>query len=138
MDVQELKQYWLELSDYDLETAQAMLDTKRYLYVGAIMDKTDVLRIARHFVVAAKDTLPVSNAWLYGSWVYGNPEPTSDIDIALELDREPRNVLQQEKQLQKLRRSLDLLMVEPIIIDSAHDRSGFSKMIVEKGERILP
>ena len=105
---------------------------------GAIMDKADVLRIARHFAVAAKDLLPVSRAWLYGSWAYGTPKPTSDIDIAIELEHEPRNILQLEKQLQKLRRSLDLLMVEPIIIDSAHDRSGFSQMVVQKGEKILP
>lgn len=26
--------YWLEGADYDLQTAGAMLDTKRYLYVG--------------------------------------------------------------------------------------------------------
>ena len=26
--------YWLELAEYDLETARAMLDTGRYLYVG--------------------------------------------------------------------------------------------------------
>ena len=26
--------YWFELSNYDLETAEAMLSTKRYLYVG--------------------------------------------------------------------------------------------------------
>ena len=26
--------YWLDLSDYDLATAEAMLLTKRYLYVG--------------------------------------------------------------------------------------------------------
>ena len=26
--------YWTELSDYDLETARAMLESKRYLYVG--------------------------------------------------------------------------------------------------------
>lgn len=26
--------YWVEMSDYDYETAQAMLVTKRYLYVG--------------------------------------------------------------------------------------------------------
>lgn len=26
--------YWIELSDYDLETAQAMLETSRFLYVG--------------------------------------------------------------------------------------------------------
>lgn len=27
-------QYWKDLADYDLETARAMLETKRYLYVG--------------------------------------------------------------------------------------------------------
>lgn len=26
--------YWIEISDYDFETAKAMLETKRYLYVG--------------------------------------------------------------------------------------------------------
>ena len=26
--------YWLEIADYDLETAKAMLETGRYLYVG--------------------------------------------------------------------------------------------------------
>jgi len=27
-------QHWISLSDYDVETAEAMLQTKRYLYVG--------------------------------------------------------------------------------------------------------
>lgn len=26
--------YWLEMADYDLETARAMLSTRRYLYVA--------------------------------------------------------------------------------------------------------
>lgn len=26
--------YWIDMSEYDLATAQAMLDTRRYLYVG--------------------------------------------------------------------------------------------------------
>jgi HEPN domain-containing protein len=26
--------YWVEISDYDIETAKAMLQSKRYLYVG--------------------------------------------------------------------------------------------------------
>jgi predicted nucleotidyltransferase len=102
------------------------------------MDKTDVLRIAKHFAIAARDTLPVSRAWLYGSWVYGNLTSSSDIDVALELEHGMQNVLHFEKQLQKLRRTLNLLMVEPIIIDTEHDRSGFSQMVAEKGERILP
>jgi len=34
MTKEEKIQYWINLSDYDLETAEAMLQTKRYLYVG--------------------------------------------------------------------------------------------------------
>lgn len=26
--------YWKEISDYDIDTAEAMLKSKRYLYVG--------------------------------------------------------------------------------------------------------
>lgn len=26
--------YWIEMSDYDFDTANAMFETKRYLYVG--------------------------------------------------------------------------------------------------------
>lgn len=33
MDKQEKIQYWLDISDYDLETARAMLFSERYLYV---------------------------------------------------------------------------------------------------------
>ena len=30
----ETAQYWLDIADYDIETASAMLKTGRYLYVG--------------------------------------------------------------------------------------------------------
>ncbi|MGL5787700.1 MAG: HEPN domain-containing protein [Bacteroidales bacterium] len=32
--------YWIEMSDYDLETAEAMLLTGRYLYVGFMCHQT--------------------------------------------------------------------------------------------------
>lgn len=32
--------YWIELSDYDLETALAMLKSKRFLYVGFMCHQT--------------------------------------------------------------------------------------------------
>ncbi|WP_456086877.1 HEPN domain-containing protein [Parabacteroides sp.] len=32
--------YWIEMSDYDLETANAMLATSRYLYVGFMCHQT--------------------------------------------------------------------------------------------------
>jgi len=34
MDSQEKYEYWLELAEYDIETAKAMSQTGRYLYVG--------------------------------------------------------------------------------------------------------
>ena len=34
MTTEEKIQHWINLSDYDMETAEAMLQTKRYLYVG--------------------------------------------------------------------------------------------------------
>lgn len=34
MDIEEKINYWLDIAEYDLQTAEAMLDTKRYLYVG--------------------------------------------------------------------------------------------------------
>ncbi len=32
--------YWFESADYDLQTAKAMLETKRYLYVGFMCHQT--------------------------------------------------------------------------------------------------
>ena len=32
--------YWIDISDYDLETAEAMLQSKRYLYVGFMCHQT--------------------------------------------------------------------------------------------------
>ncbi|MCM1490647.1 MAG: HEPN domain-containing protein [Muribaculum sp.] len=34
MQLNEKVTYWVEMSDYDFDTAKAMLETKRYLYVG--------------------------------------------------------------------------------------------------------
>ena len=34
MNISEKVEYWLELSDYDFKTAEAMLNSQRYLYVG--------------------------------------------------------------------------------------------------------
>ncbi len=36
----EKAKYWIDLAEYDLETAKAMLETKRYLYVGFMCHQT--------------------------------------------------------------------------------------------------
>jgi HEPN domain-containing protein len=55
----ERTQYWLELADYDLETAKVMLSGKRYLYVGFMCHQT--IEKAIKSIIArncAKDEIP--------------------------------------------------------------------------------
>ena len=40
MDTYSKADYWFESAEYDLETAKAMLETKRYLYVGFMCHQT--------------------------------------------------------------------------------------------------
>lgn len=101
------------------------------------MDKNEVVNIARKFSIAANEQHPLSAVWLYGSWAYGTPNDQSDIDIAVIPVQEPENVLFAEKQLFKLRRSIDS-RIEPIIIFPDKDRSGFSAMITKQGIKVYP
>jgi HEPN domain-containing protein len=38
--MEEKVKYWVELAEYDLETASAMLKSKRYLYIGFMCQQT--------------------------------------------------------------------------------------------------
>jgi len=48
--------YWLDLADYDIETAQAMLQTGRYLYVGFMCHQTT--EKALKAVIAKDEAIP--------------------------------------------------------------------------------
>lgn len=94
------------------------------------MDSQQILVIARRYASIAKETLPITRAWLYGSWAYGTPR--SDSDIAFEVRDRPTNIIEAEKQLYRIRRDVDL-RIEPIIIEPEYDRSGFSRYVVQHG-----
>lgn len=49
--------YWVDLSDYDLETAKAMLKSKRYLYVGFMCHQT-IEKVLKGFYASKIDDLP--------------------------------------------------------------------------------
>ena len=57
--------YWVELSDYDIITAEAMLKTKRYLYVGFMCHQT-IEKIFKAFYTSLKnDPAPYSHSLSY-------------------------------------------------------------------------
>ena len=50
----EIIEYWKELAEYDLETAKAMLKTKRYLYVGFMCHQV-IEKIFKGYFVSRKN-----------------------------------------------------------------------------------
>lgn len=57
--------YWLELSDYDLETAFAMLNSKRYLYVGFMCHQTIEKIFKAYYTFLKSETAPYSHSLSY-------------------------------------------------------------------------
>lgn len=49
--------YWVEISDYDFETAKTMLKSKRYLYVGFMCHQA-VEKILKAYYVSLNDAQP--------------------------------------------------------------------------------
>jgi HEPN domain-containing protein len=54
--------YWIEISDYDLETAEAMLTSKRYLYVGFMCHQTIEKAFKAYFSSLKSETPPYSHS----------------------------------------------------------------------------
>lgn len=57
--------YWIELSDYDIETAVAMLQSKRYLYVGFMCHQTIEKIFKAYFTMIKSETAPFSHSLSY-------------------------------------------------------------------------
>jgi HEPN domain-containing protein len=57
--------YWIELSDYDIETAAAMLISKRYLYVSFMAHQAIEKILKAYFVKSNKETAPFSHSLSY-------------------------------------------------------------------------
>jgi len=57
--------YWIELSDYDLETAEAMLKSKRYLYVGFMCHQTLEKIFKAYYTYIKNETAPFSHSLSY-------------------------------------------------------------------------
>ena len=54
--------YWLDISQYDLETAEAMLISKRYLYVGFMCHQTIEKIFKAYFTFLKSDVAPFTHS----------------------------------------------------------------------------
>jgi len=54
--------YWMELSDYDMKTAEAMLKSERYLYVGFMAHQAIEKILTAYYVNIKGETAPFSHS----------------------------------------------------------------------------
>lgn len=108
--------YWLELSDYDYETAVAMQKSKRYLYVGFMCHQCIEKIIKAYYAKHHTTPAPYSHSLSYLSRKAGLSELLTDtqkdfIDILEPLNIEARYPSYKEKLLKSLtkQRCADIL-----------------------------
>jgi HEPN domain-containing protein len=53
--------YWIELAEYDLETAKVMLSSRRLLYVGFMCHQVVEKALKGHYQFSRKDTPPYTH-----------------------------------------------------------------------------
>lgn len=57
--------YWIDLSEYDLETAKALLASKRYLYVGFMCHQTIEKAFKAYFAKLKGEGTPYTHSLSY-------------------------------------------------------------------------
>jgi HEPN domain-containing protein len=109
--------YWIELSDYDLETAEAMLLTKRFLYVGFMCHQTIEKAFKAYFVKLTLETAPYSHSLSYLAKMGGFYELFTDaqkdfVDSVEPLNIEARYPSHKERLLKSLTQEKSLEIIQ--------------------------
>ena len=97
-----------------------------------MLDRAAVIKIAEQYAGEVTKILNPKAIILFGSYAKGTAKPDSDIDIAIILDDFTGDYLEISKQLYKLRRNISA-DIEPILLDSARDKSGFVAEVLKTG-----
>jgi predicted nucleotidyltransferase len=98
------------------------------------MDKK-IIKIAGLYAEKVKNYLPVEMIVLYGSYAKGTAKKTSDIDIAVVVDKFKGDYLKVSTDLFGLVRSVNK-RIEPVLLCRAKDKSGFLDSILKYGKII--
>ena len=99
------------------------------------MDQKEALTLARQYASVVAHELRPDKIVLYGSYAKGAASGKSDIDVAVIFHDFNGDWLRVYTRLSHLRRSVSSL-IEPVLLDSANDKSGFVDEVLATGEVI--
>ena len=100
-----------------------------------MLDKATVIGTVERYADLVKKELSPTSIVLYGSYVNGTPHEDSDIDVAVIFNGFSGDWLKTSAFLWGLteRVSFD---IEPILLDTTQDKSGFVKHVIKTGKVI--
>lgn len=100
-----------------------------------MLDKTTVINTARQYAdVVAKEFSPTAIV-LYGSYAKGTANEDSDIDVAVIFNGFTGDWLKTSSKLWHLTENISY-DIEPVLLDSTQDKSGFVQNIYKTGQII--
>ena len=100
-----------------------------------MLDKGTVVNTVEKYADAVTQELSPSAIVLYGSYAKGNPHEDSDIDVAVIFNGFSGDWLETSAKLWRLTRKVSTY-IEPVLLDSTEDKSGFVRNIFKTGEII--
>jgi predicted nucleotidyltransferase len=99
------------------------------------MDKRQARFLAEQYAKLVAAELNPDKIILFGSAAKDASTDESDIDVAVIFDNYAGDWFRTYTRLSNLRREISSF-IEPVLLDSAHDRSGFLQEVVATGEVI--
>ena len=100
-----------------------------------MLDKETVINTVERYVEAVKMEFSPSLVVLFGSYVNGNPHEDSDIDIGIVFNGFTGDLLEASAKLWRLRHNISF-DIEPHLLDTTEDKSGFVKHVIKTGQII--
>jgi predicted nucleotidyltransferase len=100
-----------------------------------ILDKKAAYEIAKQYAESVYEIIPESQVVLFGSYVNGQPNDMSDIDIAVIVNGFDGDWLETSRRLMKLRRPFNA-DIEPHLLDRENDESGFCQHVIDTGFKL--
>lgn len=96
------------------------------------MDKTEVIEKLERYKKLLSKKMVFDKMILFGSYAKGNQKENSDIDVAIVVDKIQGDFFATRPLLWKIRREVDD-RIEPVILETTHDDSGFLKEVIKNG-----
>ena len=98
-----------------------------------MLDKAAILDIVEQYTQLVIKEFSPSAVVLFGSYAKGTPHEDSDIDIGVIFNGFTGDWRETATRLQSLCRNISF-DIEPHLLDSANDKSGFVKYILKTGQ----